>query len=128
MNDKKIVLIVDDDEKNMRVARDILMANGYGCLEAKNGKEGLDIALAEIPDLILMDYDMPVMDGMEATKLIKAENRIKNIPCIMLTASAMAGDREKMLSAGCCDYISKPLNLKELLMIIRKYLTNGTQS
>ncbi len=122
MKDKKVILIMDNDEKNMRVARDILIANGYSVLAANNGKEGVDIALSEIPDLVLIDYNMPEMDGMEAARLIRSDNRTKNIPCIMLTSSAMIGDREKMLTTGCCDYISKPLDLKEFVLMIRKYL------
>jgi two-component system cell cycle response regulator DivK len=124
MNKRKVILIVEDEEKNMRVAHDILGANGYEVLEAVNGIEAVDIASAELPDLILMDYNMPVMDGLEATRLIKTGTRTAEIPIIMLTASAMSGDREKMLSAGCIDYISKPLDLNELLGTLNKYLND----
>jgi len=120
---KKRILVVEDNEKNLYLMKFILQKAGYEVSEAVNGKEGLEKAKAELPDLILMDMQLPVMDGYKATTLIKAHEKTKNIPVIALTAYAMKGDREKTFEAGCDGYLEKPINpenftetIKDLLM------------
>jgi len=120
---KKRILVVEDNEKNLYLMKFILQKAGYQVSEAVNGKEGLEKAKAELPDLILMDMQLPVMDGYKATTLIKAHEKTKNIPVIALTAYAMKGDREKTFEAGCDGYLEKPINpenftetIKDLLM------------
>jgi len=120
---KKRILVVEDNEKNLYLMKFILQKAGYEVSEAVNGKEGLEKAKAELPDLILMDMQLPVMDGYKATTLIKVHEKTKNIPVIALTAYAMKGDREKTFEAGCDGYLEKPINpenftetIKDLLM------------
>jgi two-component system, cell cycle response regulator DivK len=119
---KKVILIVEDEPKNLRLFRDILQNNGYGTVEAVNGKQGLDLARIHRPDLILMDLHMPVMDGFEATKLLKSDPELRKIPLIAVTASAMKGDAEKILQAGFDGYITKPIDLYPFLKQIAGYL------
>lgn len=118
----KVILIVDDDEKNMRLARDLMLAWGYECLEAADGKQGVDMAREKHPDLILMDLRLPVMDGLTATKLLRAGEKTKKIPVIMITSSAMRGDQDRILAAGCDRYVSKPFDIMELRAIIEQTL------
>jgi len=116
MNGKgKTVLLVEDNEDNRIVYSTILRHFGYTVTEALNGEEGISKARAERPDLILMDMSLPVMDGWEATRQIKAAVETNAIPVIALTAHAMAGDEEKALAAGCDDYETKPVDLPKLL-------------
>lgn len=117
----KRVLIVEDDANNMKLLKELLFAIGFGVLEARNGREGVDLAIKEGPDLIIMDYLMPVMDGIQATKLIKADPRCKGVPLVMLTASAMLGDRERMMRAGCDAYISKPIDFAEFKTLVAEF-------
>jgi CheY-like chemotaxis protein len=119
---KKVILIVEDEPKNRRLIRDILQNNGYGTVEAVNGKEGLDLAKIHRPDLILMDLHLPVMDGFEATKLLKSDPELRKIPLIAVTASAMKGDAEKILQVGFDGYITKPIHLHTFLKQIAGYL------
>jgi len=117
----KKVLIVEDVDLN----RDLvvqLLEDQYQVIEAINGQEGLEIAERERPDLILMDLSLPVMDGWEATRRLKANDDLRSIPVIALTARAMVGDKEKALAAGCNDYLVKPLDEDELMAGIAKYL------
>lgn len=118
---RKEILIVEDDAKNMRLFRDILQFKGYSILEATDGRQGVDLAKEHKPDLILMDIQLPVMDGIEATRIIKSDESCKNIRVVALTASVMTGDREKIMEAGCDGYISKPIDIKEFLSTIEKY-------
>lgn len=120
--EKKHILIVEDDAKNMKLLRDILTISGYDTIEADNGMKAVELAIEKIPDLILMDIQLPVMDGLEATKLIRADLVTQHIPIIALTAFAMGGDRERIIQAGCDDYISKPYNIQELLEKVKKML------
>jgi CheY-like chemotaxis protein len=120
---EKKILIVDDDEKNLKLLRVILQSYGYETLEAKNGEEAVKLAKENIPALILMDIRMPVMDGITATKIIKSEPSTAKIPVIIITSSAMKGDSERIISESRCDgYISKPINIKELREIIGKII------
>ncbi len=111
----RVILIVEDEPRNMKLFRDLLQVNGYATLEATNGRQGVELAREKQPDLILMDIHMPVMDGFEATRILKSDPATGNIPIIALTSSAMAGDRENTIRAGCNDYISKPINIHGFL-------------
>ena len=110
----KKILIVDDNQDNRELVVKILGKRGYILSEAVDGQDALDRALAEHPDLILMDISLPKMDGYEVTRRLQGMDDYKDIPIIALTAHAMKGDREKALKAGCCDYISKPIDIREL--------------
>lgn len=124
----KRILIVDDDAKNLKLVRDILNSNGYLTFEAVNGKEAIELAINQIPDLILMDIQMPVMDGLQAIRILKTNDDAKHIPIIALTAFSMKGDKEKVLLYGADDYLSKPISIKILLGLIKKYIGNKESS
>ena len=109
------ILIVEDNEMNRDMLSRRLERKGYKVLIAVDGLQGIAVARAEAPDLILMDMSLPVMDGWEATQHMKADDVLKHIPVIALTAHAMASDREKALEAGCDDYDTKPIELPRLL-------------
>jgi two-component system, cell cycle response regulator DivK len=111
----KVILIVEDDLLNMKLFRDLLQMNGYATFEAKNGKQGIEMAREKQPDLILMDIQMPVMGGLEATRILKSDTATADIPIIALTAAAMDGDREKAIQAGCNGFISKPMGIHDFL-------------
>jgi two-component system cell cycle response regulator DivK len=117
-----VILIVEDDPTNLKLIRDLLQIKGYTTLEATDGKQGVDMARAKMPDLILMDIQMPVMDGFEATSTLKADPITKSITIVALTAFAMQGDREKCMEAGFNDYITKPLDTRAFMTKIREYL------
>ncbi|MEX2683984.1 MAG: response regulator [Candidatus Sigynarchaeota archaeon] len=116
------VLIIEDNEKNLKLFKLILDSNKFVTLTARNGKEGVDLARQAKPDLILMDVQMPVMGGVEAIKILKGMDVTKNIPVIATTAYAMKGDRELFLSFGFDDYISKPIRINDFLETIRNQL------
>ena len=118
----KVILVIDDEPRNVKLVRDLMEANGYTVIEASDGKQGVDTAITEKPDLILMDIMMPVMDGYEAMQLIKTNSATKEIPIIALTSYAMKGDSEKAFESGCDDYMSKPIDIHELLNMVKKYL------
>jgi two-component system cell cycle response regulator DivK len=119
----KKVLIVDDDEKNLKLFRMLIQNAGYETIEAENGKEAVRLAKEHLPALILMDNRMPVMDGTTATKILKAEPTTIKIPIIATTASAMKGDRERIMSeAEFDDYVPKPIDGKAFMSVVRKYL------
>jgi len=109
------ILIVEDNEMNRDMLSRRLERKGYEVLIAVDGEKGLEVARANRPDLILMDMSLPVVDGWEATRRLKADDRLKEIPVIALTAHAMANDRDKALEAGCDDYDTKPIELPRLL-------------
>jgi len=118
----RVILIVEDDPKNLKLIRDLLQIRGYTTLEVTDGKQGVDMAREKMPDLILMDIQMPVMDGFEAISILKADPVTKSIPIIALTAFAMQGDREKCMEAGCNDYITKPLDTRVFMTKVKEYL------
>lgn len=120
---KARILIVEDNPDNRTLITDILLSLGYEVIEAIDGEQGVEKALAERPDLILMDLSLPQMDGWTATAHIKAEEHMQAVPIIALSAHAMVGDREKALQAGCDDYISKPIDLRELQHKLAGYLS-----
>lgn len=109
------ILLVEDNEMNRDMLSRRLQRKGYDVVIAVDGSQGLDVARREAPDLILMDMSLPVIDGWEATRQLKAAAETRGIPIIALTAHAMAGDREKALAAGCDDYDTKPIELPRLL-------------
>jgi two-component system cell cycle response regulator DivK len=109
------ILLVEDNEMNWDMLSRRLRRKGYEVIIATDGKQGVDMALSEAPDLILMDMSLPLLDGWEATRQIKAAPETQAIPVIALTAHAMAGDQEKALAAGCDDYDTKPIEFKRLL-------------
>ena len=119
------ILIVDDDAKTRKLLRAMLQNSGYEIIEAENGEQGIKLAKENIPDLILMDIEMPVMDGMSAFKVIHADESTKNIPVIALTSYAMKGDKEKFLAEGFNSYISKPIDVKEFLKIVKKHIKDS---
>jgi len=116
------ILLVEDNEMNRDMLSRRLKRRGYEVAIAVNGAEGVAMATSEIPDLILMDMSLPIMDGWEATKNIKEDPLTKSIPVIALTAHAMSGDREKALQAGCDDYDTKPIELARLIEKIKAYI------
>ena len=109
------ILIIEDNEMNRDMLSRRLERKGYKVLIAVDGEKGLEVARANTPDLILMDMSLPVVDGWEATRRLKADERLKHIPVVALTAHAMANDRDKALEAGCDDYDTKPIELARLL-------------
>lgn len=116
------ILCVEDNPQNMRLVRKILQHEGYEVLEAENGLDGVAMAEREKPDLILMDINLPDIDGIEATKRIKSKPDIAHIPVVALTANAMYGDEERILAEGSDGYISKPVSKAKLLEVIDHYL------
>ncbi len=116
------ILLVEDNEMNRDMLSRRLIRRGYEVVIATDGQQGVDLATSAAPDLILMDMSLPVIDGWEATRRIKAAEATKKIPVIALTAHAMAGDREQALAAGCDDYDTKPIDLERLLPKIQRFL------
>ena len=116
------ILIVEDNEMNRDMLSRRLERKGFQVVIAEDGSKGVDMSKSENPDLILMDLSLPVMDGWEATSTIKADNNTKEIPIIVLTAHAMAGDREKALEAGADEYDTKPIDFKRLLGKIKDFI------
>lgn len=119
------ILLVEDNEMNRDMLSRRLKRNGYDVVIATDGQQGVDMAAAETPDLILMDMSLPVIDGWEATRQIKQNAATRGIPVIALTAHAMAGDREKAIEAGCDDYDTKPVEITRLLGKITALLPGG---
>mgnify|MGYP003569502161 FL=1 len=117
------ILIVEDNEMNRDMLSRRLERKGFNIVMAEDGKKGVDMSLSETPDLILMDLSLPIMDGWEATSTIKANPETKDIPIIVLTAHAMAGDREKALEAGADEYDTKPIEFKRLLGKIKDFIS-----
>jgi len=124
----KKILIVDDNQDSRELVVKILKARGYQTIEAVDGEEALEKAVAERPDLILMDRSLPKIDGYEVTRRLKSRQDFKDIPIVALTAHAMRGDREKALEAGCEGYISKPINVHELPELVTSYLRGKKES
>ncbi len=118
----KLILVVEDQEDNRRILRDLLTNKGYKVIEAVNGLEGVRFAETFRPDLILMDIQLPGIDGYEATRQIKAKPELKEIPLIVVTSYALSGDDLKAFEAGCDAYVAKPYSPRMLLAKIREYL------
>ena len=109
------ILLIEDNEMNRDMLSRRLVRNGYEVFHAMDGQQGVNMALSERPDLILMDMSLPVIDGWEATRRLKANDATRRIPVIALTAHAMAGDREKAIEVGCDDYDTKPVEISRLV-------------
>jgi len=117
------ILIVEDNEMNRDMLSRRLERKGFDVLLAVDGEEGIEVARANLPALVLMDMSLPVVDGWEATRRLKSDDRLKHIPVIALTAHAMANDRDKALEAGCDDYDTKPIELPRLLAKMERLLS-----
>ena len=113
--EKATVLYIEDNPQNMRLVRKFLRMGGYKMLEAETGSDGLQSARSNVPHLILLDINLPDIDGVDVVKELKSTSGIDHIPVIALTANAMHGDRERFLEAGCDDYLSKPVSKNDLL-------------
>jgi len=118
----KCILVVEDQEDNRQILRDLLSNVGYDMTEAGNGEEALAAVAARRPDLILMDIQLPIMDGYETTRRIKADPALKSIPIIVVTSYALSGDEDKARAAGCDAYVTKPYSPRQLLAKIREFL------
>ena len=118
----KSVMIVEDNELNMKLFNDLLEANGYRTIKTRNGLEALDLARQHRPDLILMDIQLPEVSGLEVTKWIKEDDNLHAIPVIAVTAFAMKGDEERIRQGGCEAYISKPISVSKFVETVRAYI------
>ena len=119
---KKCILVVEDQVDNRQILRDLLTNAGFDIVEAVNGEEAIASAQASRPDLILMDIQLPILDGYEATRRLKADPDFKSIPIIVVTSYALSGDEEKARLAGCDDYVAKPFSPRRLLAKIKEYV------
>jgi two-component system, cell cycle response regulator DivK len=119
------ILVVEDNDKNMKLFRDVLHARGYRTLEATTGGRALELAIEYGPDLVLMDVQLPDIDGVEALGLLRADERTASIPALALTAQAMEGDRERFLAAGFDDYLSKPVNVVAFVETVGRHCAGG---
>ena len=118
----RTILVVDDHEDNRRILRDLLRSGGYEVIEATTGEDGVAAAKARTPDLILMDIQLPGIDGYEATRRIKADEALRRIPLIVVTSYALSGDDAKALAAGADAYVAKPFSPRAMLTKVREYL------
>jgi len=121
------ILIVEDNEKNMKLVRDILRHNGYATVEAVNGLDGVRLALEASPDLILMDIQLPDIDGIEALRRIREAPPLDAVPVIAVSASVMPDDQQKIVRSGFDAFVTKPINLKSFLDTVQRYLSQGRQ-
>ena len=116
----KKILIIEDNERNRAILRDILVFSGYEVLEAATGREGIELARKEIPALVLLDIQMPGMDGYEVGRTLKGDAKTSGIIVVAVTSYAMEGDKDKILATGIDDYVSKPYDVMELLELVKK--------
>ena len=121
----KRILVVEDQPDNLQILRDLLTSEGYQIIEAQDGEEGIRAAAAERPDLILMDIQLPRLDGYEATRRIKADPALRAIPIIVVTSYSLSGDEAKARAAGCDDFVPKPYSRRHLMAKIKAYLPNS---
>jgi CheY-like chemotaxis protein len=117
----ELILVVEDNEKNRKLVRDVLTVKGYRLLEAVTGEDALRVAGERRPDLVLMDIQLPGIDGVEALGRLRAEERTASVPVLALTAQAMDGDRERFLAAGFDGYLSKPVDILDFVATVRRY-------
>ncbi len=118
----KTILIVEDDDLNMKLENDLLQAHGYDTLQSVDGKDALSLAREHHPDLIVMDVQLPEISGMEYKKMLNADDELKDIPVLAVTAFAMKGDEEKIRAAGCNDYIAKPISVSNFLETVERLI------
>ena len=116
----KHILVVEDNEKNMKLFRDVLQATGYSTIEATSGEDAIELARSHEPELVLMDVQLPGIDGVEALARLRDDERTASIPVLALTAQAMSGDRERFLQAGFDGYLSKPVDIAELIQAVQE--------
>jgi two-component system, cell cycle response regulator DivK len=121
------VLVVEDNEKNMKLVCDILQVTGYSPLAASSGEQALALAAEHAPTLVLMDIQLPDLDGSEALRRLRSDERTAGIPVLALTAQAMHGDRERFLAAGFDGYLSKPVDVDELIETVRRFCDGGSE-
>jgi two-component system, cell cycle response regulator DivK len=121
------ILVVEDNEKNMKLFRDVLLASGYRTLEATTGSQAVELATAHPPDLVLMDIQLPDIGGVEALGRLRADARTASVPVVALTAQAMEGDRERFLAAGFDGYLSKPVNVADLIATVKRYCEGASR-
>ena len=119
------IVVAEDNERNMKLFREVLESSGYRTLEAETGERAVALAIEHRPDLVLMDIHLPDIDGVEALRLLRADERTGSVPVVALTAQAMEGDRERFLAAGFDGYLSKPVNIMDLLDAVRRYCEGG---
>jgi two-component system cell cycle response regulator DivK len=119
---ERTVLYIEDNEYNRKIVRQLLIRTPYQLIEAVDGEAGVALAQERLPQLILMDVQLPKMSGLEATRLLKADERTRHIPIIVITSFALSGDREKAAAAGADSYLAKPYSPRELLDLVHKYL------
>jgi CheY-like chemotaxis protein len=120
----KTILVVEDNKLNMKLVKGLIKIGKYRLLEAMDAESGIELIREKRPDLVLMDIQLPGMDGLSATKIIKEDPELKDIPIVALTSYAMQGDKEKALAAGCTGYITKPIDTRKFLETVSQYL-NG---
>ena len=120
------ILVVEDNKKNMKLFRDVLQATGYRTLEAMTGEQAVELATEHSPDLVLMDIQLPDIDGIEALGRLRADERTASLPVLALTAQAMEGERARFLAAGFDGYLSKPVDVDELIEAVRRYCDGST--
>jgi two-component system, cell cycle response regulator DivK len=118
----KTVLIVEDNDLNMKLFSDLLEANGYGTIQTRSGVDAVGLARDYMPDLILMDIQLPEVSGLQVTQWLKDDQALRHIPVIAITAFAMKGDEEKILQGGCEAYLSKPISVVKFLETVRHYI------
>ena len=118
----KTILIVEDNELNMKLFNDLLQAHGYNTLQAKDGRVVVDLTRKNRPDLILMDIQLPEISGLEITKMLKADDDLSSIPVVAITAFAMKGDEQKIRNGGCDGYIAKPISVASFLQTVSRFL------
>ena len=120
-----LILIVEDNEKNMKLVRDILQAKGYQTLEAVNAEDGIVLAAEKKPDLVLMDIQLPGMNGIEALKVLRADPTTAHIPVVAITASVMQQNKQQVMDSGFNGFIEKPINLRQFLASVHSVLSTG---
>ena len=120
-----LILIVEDNEKNMKLVRDILQAKGYQTLEAVNAEDGIVLAVENKPDLVLMDIQLPGMNGIEALKVLRADPTTAHIPVVAITASVMQQNKQQVMDSGFNGFIEKPINLRQFLASVQSVLSTG---
>ncbi|HMN71451.1 MAG TPA: response regulator [Rhodoblastus sp.] len=120
----KTILIVEDNELNMKLFNDLLEAHGYRTLQARNGVEAVELARLHLPNLILMDIQLPEVSGLQVTQWIKDDESLRSIPVVAITAFAMKGDEEKIRQGGCEAYLSKPISVVKFLETVRNYASD----
>jgi two-component system cell cycle response regulator DivK len=123
-----LVLVIEDNPKDSKLVGEVLRAKGYEIAHAATAEAGIELARSRKPDLVLMDVMLPGMDGREATKILKADAQTRHIPIIALTASAMKGEREKLLASGFDGYMPKPIDIKEVPKVVESYVSRRRET